>query len=192
VDVGAPDDLVEEAPSVLDARPRLQRGSSAPCRSSLGSSSNGRTFGPTATIMPSGRWSPETQSAVLERGLSVRERVPDLRLYQDVRRHIGVLTPPPKGWTGRRSDVLTQLLAEALEGSAAGSHIVQQGLQGETSDDEQAHPTDIHLQRRFSISESACGGDTEGLSPTAGAPGGLEQLAGAQGGLASEVRLPPS
>jgi hypothetical protein len=35
-------------------------------------------------------------------------------------------------------------------------------------------------------------GDTEGLSPTAGAPGGLEQLAGAQGGLASEVRLPPS
>jgi hypothetical protein len=31
------------------------------------------------------------------------------------------------------------------------------GLPGETSDDEQAHPPDIHLQRRFSISESACG-----------------------------------
>ncbi len=78
--------------------------------------------------MPSGRWSPEIQSAVLERGHRVRERVPDLRLHQDVRRHIGVLTPPPKGWTGRRSDVLTHLLAGVLEGSAAGSHIVQQGL----------------------------------------------------------------
>jgi len=31
------------------------------------------------------------------------------------------------------------------------------GLPGETSDDEQAHPPDSHLQRRFSISESACG-----------------------------------
>jgi len=65
------------------------------------------------------------------------------------------------------------------------------GLPGETSDDEQ-------LIRRISTFSGASAfprglrGDTEGLSPTAGAPGGLEQLAGAQGDLASEVRLPPS
>jgi hypothetical protein len=61
-----------------------------------------------------------------------------------------------------------------------------------TSDDEQAHPPDIHLQAALQNFRERLRADTEGLSPIAGAPGGLEQLAGAQGGLASEVRLPPS
>jgi hypothetical protein len=64
---------------------------------SSGGCSNGRTAGPTATITLSGRWSPEIQSAVLERGLRVRERVPDLGLHQDDWRRVGVADPPRKG-----------------------------------------------------------------------------------------------
>ena len=42
---------------------------------SAGVCSNGFTFGPTATIVPSMRWSPLTQSASSMRGLRVGQRV---------------------------------------------------------------------------------------------------------------------
>ena len=42
---------------------RAPRPASVPCRSAQGVCSNGFTFGPTATIVPSIRWSPLTQSA---------------------------------------------------------------------------------------------------------------------------------
>ena len=58
---------------------------------SAGGVSKGFTFGPTATIVPSMRWSPLTQSASSIRGLRVRQRVALGGHHQDVRSGVGVL-----------------------------------------------------------------------------------------------------
>ena len=81
---------MQDPPGVLDRRRRVERGEDGRRHSIRYASSNGLTFGPAATIMPSVRWSPLIQSASSS---AVFACVSEYRrpLHEDVGRGIGVL-----------------------------------------------------------------------------------------------------